>query len=192
LHDEPLGKFGRWYKVAEEEEPNLPNACALATADGDGVPSARMVLCKQFDEDGFVFYTNLGSAKCRDINVNPMASLLFHWKSKKRQVRVLGPVEQVEDKVADAYFATRDRTSQLGAWASKQSEPLESRLALEKAVAKYALRFNVGAVPRPEWWSGYRIRPRRIEFWEELPFRLHRRMVYNREEVGWSTIMLYP
>ena len=192
MHDDPLVQFGKWYDVADKEEPNLPNACALATANGDGVPSVRMVLCKQFDESGFVFYTNLGSAKCEDIKANPMAALLFHWKSRKRQVRVSGPVELVEDSVADAYFATRDRTSQLGAWASRQSEPLESRLALEKAVAKYALRFNVVKVPRPDWWSGFRICPTRIEFWEELPFRLHRRVVYRREDAGWTTVLLYP
>ncbi len=167
---------------------------ALATADEDGLPHVRMVLLKGFDAAGFVFYTNFGSQKGRELLANPKAALLFHWKSRRRQVRVRGPVERVTKAEADAYFASRPRGSRIGAWASKQSQPLESRFALEKAVAEFTLKFGIGEVPRPEWWSGFRVKPLSIEFWQDGLFRLHDRVVFSRSEPAgpWEKLRLYP
>ncbi|MBZ9934785.1 pyridoxamine 5'-phosphate oxidase [Mesorhizobium sp. BR1-1-16] len=191
----PFGLFAEWLLEAEKSEPNDPNAMALATVDADGLPDVRMVLLKDFDESGFVFYTNYESAKGRELLAQPKAALLFHWKSLRRQVRVRGPVEQVTPKEADDYFKTRARHSRLGAWASQQSRPLESRFALEKAVALVAARYPLGDVPRPPHWSGFRIRPTQIEFWKDGSFRLHDRIVFGRAEPDapqWSRERLYP
>lgn len=188
----PFGLFADWLALAREHEPNDPNAMALATADPDGLPDVRMVLLKDVDETGFVFYTNLDSAKGRQLAANPQAALCFHWKSLRRQVRVRGPLDAVDGEEADAYFQSRARDSRIGAWASAQSRPLESRFALEKAVADTALRFGIGPVPRPPFWSGFRLRPVRIEFWRDRPFRLHERLVFEAGSSGWTTSRLYP
>lgn len=190
--DDPLELFTEWYAAAREREPSVPDAMALATADARGAPSVRMVLLKGFDAAGFVFYTNLESRKGHEIRANPRAALCFHWKSLVRQVRVEGALSRVSDEQADAYFASRDRGSQIGAWASKQSQPLEGRFALEARVAKYAARFGVGKVPRPPFWSGFRLAPQRIEFWDEGRFRLHERVEYLRGAEGWSHRELFP
>ncbi len=189
---EPFALFAYWFSDAKIKEPNDPNAMALATADKNGLPDVRMVLLKDFDADGFVFYTNLESAKGLQIGANPQAALCFHWKSLRRQVRLRGGVTPVTSEEADAYFASRARDSRIGAWASKQSRPLESRFALEKAVAKTAARFGVGSVPRPDHWSGFRLNPVHFEFWRDRPFRLHDRLVFDRQDAGWTTNRLYP
>jgi pyridoxamine 5'-phosphate oxidase len=190
---EPFDLFAAWMKDAEASEPNDPNAMALATVDPDGLPDVRMVLLKGFDRNGFVFYTNLESQKGREIAASMKAALCFHWKSLRRQVRVRGPVERVSDAEADAYHASRPRGSRIGAWASKQSRPLESRFALEKAVAEYTARYALGAIPRPAHWSGFRIVPSSIEFWHDRPFRLHDRVVFSRAAGGgWGKTRLYP
>ncbi|WP_394694139.1 pyridoxamine 5'-phosphate oxidase [Hyphobacterium sp.] len=190
--EDPFALFADWFADAKVKEPNDPNAMALATADATGLPDVRMVLLKDFDTEGFVFYTNLESAKGLQISANPQAALCFHWKSLRRQVRLRGSVTPVSDEEADAYFASRARDSRIGAWASKQSRPLESRFALEKAVAKTAARFGVGSVPRPEHWSGFRLAPVHFEFWRDRPFRLHDRLVFDRSDAGWTTNRLYP
>lgn len=190
--DDPFSLFADWFADAKRKEPNDPNAMALATADETGLPDVRMVLLKDFDADGFVFYTNLESAKGLQIGANPQAALCFHWKSLRRQVRLRGAVEPVTPDEADAYFASRARDSRIGAWASKQSRPLESRFALEKAVAKEAARFGLGTVPRPPHWSGFRLKPQHFEFWRDRPFRLHDRLVFDRREAGWTSSRLYP
>ncbi len=191
-HADPVQLFNDWLKQAEEREPDLATAMTLATADGAGLPSARIVLLKDADERGFVFYTNTESRKADDIAANPQAALVFHWKSLHRQVRITGTVEPVSDAEADAYFATRPRGAQIGAWASDQSRAIEGVLALEKRVARYAAKFGIGTVPRPPYWSGYRVRPTEIEFWQEKPFRLHQRILYDHTADGWRVRRLYP
>lgn len=192
--EEPLGLFAAWLAEAGTSEPNDPNAMALATVDGDGLPDVRMVLLKGYDVDGFVFYSHIDSAKGRELAANPRAALLFHWKSLRRQVRVRGTVSRVTDAEADAYFATRPKQAQIGAWASKQSQPLESRMAFEKAIALNAAKYVIGDVPRPPGWSGWRITPQAIEFWHDRPFRLHDRIAFTRDAPGaaWSKTRLYP
>lgn len=190
---EPFRLFAAWLEDAGRSEPNDPNGVALATVDTDGMPDVRMVLLKGFDEQGFVFYTNFESTKGREILATMKAAMCFHWKSLRRQVRVRGPVEIVSDADADVYFATRARGSRIGAWASKQSRPLESRFALEKAVAEYTARYAIGEIPRPAHWSGFRIVPQSIEFWHDRPFRLHDRVVFSRTaDGGWEKDRLYP
>jgi pyridoxamine 5'-phosphate oxidase len=190
---EPYRLFAQWLDDASISEPNDPSAVAVATVDADGLPDVRMVLLKGFDERGFVFYTNFESAKGREILGNMKAAMCFHWKSLRRQVRVRGPVEIVSDAEADAYYASRPRGSRIGAWASKQSRPLESRFALEKAVAEYTARHAIGEIPRPKYWSGFRILPQSIEFWHDRPFRLHDRVVFSRQPDGdWGKTRLYP
>ena len=189
---DPDSLFVEWLHEAEASEPNDPNALALATVDSEGMPNVRMVLLKGHDADGFVFYTNFESAKGRELAANPKAALLFHWKSLKRQVRVRGTIVPVSDAEADAYFASRPRTSRLGAWASQQSRPLESRFALEKAVAVYTAKYPIGEVPRPPYWSGYRLTPVEWEFWKDMPFRLHNRVVFRKSGGGWEKTRLYP
>jgi len=192
---DPLHLFAEWYAAAQEREPNDPGAMALATVTDNGVPNVRMVLLKAFDERGYVFYTNLESDKGHELRMTPNAALCFHWKSLRRQVRIQGPTEQVTDEEADAYFATRSKDSQIGAWASKQSRPLESRFALEKAAAKYAAKYAFKAAERPSFWSGYRIMPLSYEFWRHRPFRLHDRRTFIRnslEHKDWRTERLYP
>jgi len=192
VNEDPIRLFKEWLAEAAASEPGEANAMALATAGADGVPSVRMVLLKGIDERGFVFYTNLGSRKARQIGDNAHAALCFHWKSLGRQVNVQGPVSAVTDAEADAYFATRDRGSQIGAWASKQSQPLGNGFELERRVAKYTARFHVGTVPRPPFWSGFRIAPERIEFWKSGMFRLHDRLVFHKSDDGWRTEKLFP
>ncbi len=193
---DPLEIFATWLAEAEESEPNDPNAMALSTVGSDGMPSCRMVLLKGYDEAGFVFYTNCESRKGRQLLATPKAALLFHWKSLRRQVRVEGEVAQVSDGEADEYFASRHKQSQIGAWASQQSRPLEGRFELEKRVALYAAKYAVTQVPRPPHWSGFRLTPRLIEFWQDGAFRLHDRLVYTRQDAGagasWTTERLYP
>ena len=191
--DEPFRLFASWLEDAAKSEPNDPNGVALATVDAEGMPNVRMVLLKGFDAAGFVFYTNFDSAKGKEILGSMKAAMCFHWKSLRRQVRIRGPVEIVTDNEADAYFATRPRGSRIGAWASKQSRPLESRFALEKAVADYTLKYPVGEIPRPKHWSGFRIVPQTIEFWHDRPFRLHDRVFFTRKgDGGWEKTRLYP
>jgi pyridoxamine 5'-phosphate oxidase len=192
--DEPFQLFAAWLKDAAAAEPRDPTAMTLATVDSDGMPNARMVLLKSADEQGFVFYTNKDSQKGHELDAHAKAALVFHWKSLNRQVRVRGTVEHVTDVEADAYFATRPKQAQIGAWASKQSHPLESRLAFETAIAKYAAKYALGTVPRPPQWSGYRIVPSTIEFWHDRPFRLHDRIVFERDtaSAGWMKTRLYP
>ena len=189
---DPYSLFARWFAEAEAKETNDPNAMALATVGADGMPSLRMVLLKGHDNQGFVFYTNCESRKGTQLLAHPKAALLFHWKSLRRQVRVEGPVEQVTAEEADAYFASRPKQSQIGAWASAQSRPLKSRFELEKQVALHAAKYAIGRVPRPPYWSGFRVKPRYFEFWEDKPFRLHDRLVYEPEGAAWRTQRLFP
>lgn len=191
---EPFELFRQWFDDATASEPNDPNAMALATVDPAGMPDVRMVLMKGYDPQGFVFYTNTGSAKGTQLLASRKAAIVFHWKSLHRQVRVRGPVEQVSDAEADAYFQSRPRDSRIGAWASQQSRPLESRFALEKAVAVNAAKYAIGTVPRPPHWTGFRIMPVAIEFWHDRPFRLHDRITFSRAEPNgdWTKHRLYP
>lgn len=198
---DPLLNFENWFNAATAQEPDVPDAAALATSSADGWPNVRMVLLKGVDgsekpttERGFLFYTNLDSVKAHELSENSRAALCFHWKSLKRQVRIAGNVQPVTPAEADAYFASRPKQSQIGAWASHQSHPLTSRLELERRVAKFAARFAIGATPRPEFWSGFRLVPLRIEFWENRPFRLHERQVFTRtaSDREWETGQLYP
>ena len=192
--EEPLQLFATWMREATASEPRDPTAMTLATVDADGLPNARMVLLKGVDERGFVFYTNMDSQKGHELDKHPRAALVFYWKSLNRQIRVRGDVERVTPAEADAYFATRPKQAQIGAWASKQSSPLESRLAFEKAVAIYAAKYAIGEVPRPPYWSGFRILPLVIEFWHDRPFRLHDRIEFRRSGLGaaWNKTRLYP
>ncbi|MTH96516.1 pyridoxamine 5'-phosphate oxidase [Roseibium sp. RKSG952] len=191
---DPFALFGSWLEDAGRSEPNDPNALALATVDEEGLPNVRMVLLKDFDERGFVFYTNFESAKGHELVNAGKAAMCFHWKSLRRQVRIRGGVVQVPDTEADAYYKSRPRGSRIGAWASKQSRPLESRFALEKEVARYTAKFGIGDIPRPGYWSGMRLEPVSIEFWHDRPFRLHDRVVFRRAgpEGGWTKVRLYP
>lgn len=191
---EPFQLFAEWLEEARASEPNDPTAMSVATADADGLPNVRMTLLKEFDERGFVFYTNFESQKGTEILASRKAALGFHWKSLRRQVRLRGPVELVSDEEADAYFRSRPRDSRIGAWASQQSRRLESRFALEKAVARYAAKYAIGEIPRPPYWSGFRIKPVYVEFWKDGAFRLHDRVVFRRdsEADAWSKTRLYP
>lgn len=192
--NEPFALFAEWLKEAESSEVNDPNAVALATVDENGLPNVRMVLLKGFDHNGFVFYTNFESQKGKEILGQKKAAMCFHWKTLRRQVRLRGPVEIVSDQEADEYFRSRARGSRIGAWASKQSRPLESRFALEKSVAEYAARFAIGEIPRPQYWSGFRISPLSIEFWRDQQFRLHDRVEFRRTtpEGDWEKVRMYP
>ena len=189
---DPFAVFSAWLGEAAASEPNDPSAMALATVDADGLPNVRMVLLKDHGPDGFVFYTNKESAKGGELAVTPKAAAVFHWKSLRRQVRIRGPVEEVDAATSDAYYASRDRGSRIGAWASKQSRPLESRFALEKAVAAVTARHAVGDIPRPDHWGGFRIVPVEIEFWKDGAFRLHDRIVFASNGDHWSKTRLYP
>ena len=191
---EPFGLFAAWFAEAVASEPNDPNAMALATVDPSGLPDVRMVLLKGYDAQGFVFYSHIASAKGRELAANPKAAILFHWKSLRRQIRIRGAVTPVTSEEADAYFATRPKQAQIGAWASKQSQPLESRMAFEKAIALNAAKYVVGDVPRPAGWSGWRIAPQSFEFWHDRPFRLHDRIEFTRNapDVAWAKTRLYP
>lgn len=193
--EDPITLFQAWFAEAKTAEPYNTDAAALATADARGAPNVRMVLLKGVDQRGFVFYTNLESAKGLELSARPEAALCVYWKALKRQVRVRGPVELVSAQEADAYFATRPKDAQIGAWASRQSRPLDGRFELEREVARFAAKYALGSVPRPPFWSGYRIKPFAIEFWRERLFRLHERLLFTRDSLeagAWTKMRLFP
>ncbi len=192
--DDPIAIFLSWQAEAAKTEINDPEAMALATADAAGFPNVRMVLLKGVEEGGFVFFTNRESVKGRELEANPRAALCLHWKSLRRQVRVQGTITQVSEDEADAYFATRPKDSQIGAWASAQSREMEGRFVFEREIARYAAKYALGDVPRPPYWLGYRLAPLAIEFWRDRPFRLHDRLIYRRENLSaeWRTARLFP
>jgi pyridoxamine 5'-phosphate oxidase len=193
MADDPFDLFDTWFAEAREREPNDPNAMALATVDASGQPAVRMVLLKGHGPDGFVFYTNQQSRKADAIAANPRVALLFHWKSLRRQIRIEGPIGPVNGAEADAYFASRSRDSQLGAWASDQSRPLDDRATFEARFEEMKARFDGGDVPRPPHWSGYRVAPARLEFWQDRAHRLHERRLFTRDDRGgWNEGLLYP
>lgn len=189
---DPFDLFVQWFAEAKKSEPDYPDAMSLATIGPDNFPSIRIVLLKDFSRDGFTFYTNFTSQKGREILANPKVCLNFHWKSLQKQVRITGIANQVNDDTADKYFASRPRTSQLGAWASKQGQSMPDRFALEKRVAKYTAKFGVGPVPRPPFWSGFCVTPIKIEFWHEKPFRLHERILFTNHQGKWEPTRLFP
>jgi len=189
---DPVALFEAWLREATAAEPDVANAMALATVGADGLPDCRMVLLKAVDAAGFVFYTNTESAKGVQLAANPSAAVMFHWKSLRRSVRARGRVSPVSAAEADAYFATRARSAQIGAWASDQSREAPGALALERRIAEVALKYGLGRIPRPPHWSGYRLAPATIEFWRERPFRLHERLVFERAGEGWTTRRLFP
>lgn len=192
MMQDPFERFAQWFEEAQKSE-DMAEAMSVATVDENGKPSVRMVLLKDHGPEGFTFYTNLGSRKGREIAKNPNMAFCFHWKSMARQIRIEGPVEQVSDEEADAYFASRPKDSQIGAWASKQSQPMEGRFEFEARILKYTTKFGIGEVPRPEFWSGFRLNPSRIEFWQDRKFRLHDRHIYVRnDDGGWDNETLYP
>jgi len=192
--DDPFELFKTWFQEAQESETNDPNAVTVATVDEDGMPNVRVVLLKDFDAEGFVFYTNLESAKGNEIRTTGKSAMCFHWKSRQRQVRIRGMIELVSDEQADEYFNSRPRQSRIGAWASKQSRPMKGRGDLLQAVAKFTLKYAVGRIPRPSYWSGIRLKPSSIEFWQAGEFRLHHRIEYCRTANGtsWEQRMLFP
>lgn len=193
LVTDPFARFREWMAEAEATEPSDPNAMIVATATADGRPSARAILLKGVDERGFVFYTNKESRKADELAANPHVSLLFYWKSLGRQIRIEGPVEHVTDAESDAYFASRPRISRLGAWASQQSRPLDERTTLERRLADYETKYPGDDIPRPAYWSGYRVLPERFEFWQNMPFRLHDRTIYRPDaDGGWTIGKLFP
>ena len=194
MHDQtdPFALFATWFAEARENELNDPNAMTLATTNQEGHPTARIVLLKDWDRDGFVFYTNKQSRKGDELRENPRACLLFHWKSLRRQVRIEGTVSDVTDAEADAYYASRPRVSRLGAWASIQSRPLAERALLEARVAEFEAKYPGEDIPRPGYWSGYRVTPAYVEFWQDMPFRLHDRTVFTRQGDAWQSGKLFP
>ena len=192
VFDDPFALFAQWFAEARAAEINDPEAMALATVDAGGLPDARMVLCKQADAEGLVFFTNIESAKGRELAATPKAAALFHWKSLRRQARFRGAVTMLDEAAADAYFRTRARESRIGAWASQQSRPLESRTRLEELFVDYSARFGDGEIPRPGYWRGYRLAPEQIEFWLNGDFRLHDRIAFTRTGDGWRRERLFP
>jgi pyridoxamine 5'-phosphate oxidase len=194
MKDDPFLLFEEWFAEAKASEINDPNAMALATVDSDGLPDVRVVLMNGYDRDGFVFYTNTQSAKGNELLATPKAALVFHWKSLRRQVRVRGPVERVSDALADNYYASRPRDSQIGAWASEQSRPLDARSTFEARIEEFKAKFEGKPVPRPPHWTGYRISPMLMEFWHDRPFRLHDRITFRLEQKSgaYTKVRLYP